>query len=93
MFGFIKKWCWRQWYLRWFTSMMFFGWNVLSVDPLTCVSMNNQEFKVRPEIISINSNEALFYLYSVKISKSSGSFSNINDPCVKWCVPDAVKDI
>ena len=32
--------------------MTFFGCNSLKF-----VSMNNQEFKVRPEIISINSNE------------------------------------
>ena len=35
--------------------------------------MNNQECKVRPEIININSNEPSFYPYSVKISKCSGS--------------------
>ena len=36
---------------------MFSGCYVLSVNPLKCVSMNNQECKVRPEIIDINSNE------------------------------------
>ena len=43
--------------------------------------------------VNINSNEPLFYLYSVKISKCSGSFSNINDPYAKLCVPDVVKGI
>ena len=42
--------------------------------------MNNQEYKVKPEIININSNEPLFYPDSAKINKCSGSCSNINDP-------------
>ena len=29
--------------------------------------MNNQERKIRPEIINVNSNELSFYPYSVKI--------------------------
>ena len=45
--------------------------------------MNNQECKVRLEIININNNDSSFYLYSVKISKSSGSCNNINDPYAK----------
>ena len=68
--------------------MTFFGCNSLKF-----VSMNNQECKVRPEIISINSNEPSFYPYSVKISKCSGSCNNINDPFAKLCVPDVVKNI
>ena len=53
--------------------------------------MNNQECKIRPEITNINSNEPLFYLYSV-ISKFSGSCSNVNNPYAKLCVPDIVKN-
>ena len=69
-------------------AMSFFSCNALK-----CVSMNNQECKVRPEIININSNEPSFYPYSVKISKCSGSCNNINDPYAKLCVPDVVKNI
>ena len=47
--------------------MMFFVCNVSNVNPLKCVSMNNQECKVRPEIININSNKSLFNPYNVKI--------------------------
>ena len=53
--------------------------------------MNNQECKVRPEVININSNEPSFYHYSVRISKCSGSCNNINDPYAKLYVPDVVK--
>ena len=45
--------------------------------------MNNQECKVRLEIININNNDSSFYPYSVKISKSNGSCNNINDPYAK----------
>ena len=49
-----------------FFDRITFNCNALSVISLKCVSMNNQECKVRPEIININSNEPLFYPCSVK---------------------------
>ena len=61
-----------------------------SCNALECVSMNNQECKVRPEILNININEPLVYPYSVKIDKCSGSCNNINDPYAKLCVSDAI---
>ena len=42
--------------------------------------MNNQARKVGPEIINVNSSEPIFYPFSVKTSKCSGSGNNINDP-------------
>ena len=73
--------------------MMFFGYNILGVNSSKCVSINNQECKVRPEITNINSDEPLFYPYSIKVKKCSGSCNNINDPYSKMCVPDVVKYI
>ena len=35
--------------------------------------MKNQEFKVRPKIINVNSNEPTFYPFSIKTSTCSGS--------------------
>ena len=55
--------------------------------------MNNEACKARPEIININSKNPVFYLFSIKISKCSGSCNNINDPYPKICVPDVVKDL
>ena len=55
--------------------------------------MNNQECRIRPEIININGNEPIFYPYSIKVNKCSGSCNNINDPYAKLCVPDLVKNI
>ena len=67
--------------------------SLVSMTPLTCISVNNKECKVRPEIINVNSNEPVFYPFSIKTSKCSGSCNNINDPYAKRCVPDAVKDL
>ena len=55
--------------------------------------MNNQECKVRHEIVNINSNEPLFYPFSMKTSKCSGTCNNINDPYAKICVSDVVKNL
>ena len=72
------------------STLMFFG-SLSSVNPLKCVSMNNQECKVRPEVVNINSNELLFYPFSNKTSKCSGSCKNINDLYAKLYVPDVIK--
>ena len=55
--------------------------------------MNNQECKVRPEIVNVNSDEPVFYPFSIKTSKCSGSCNNINDPYAKMCVSDVVKNL
>ena len=47
--------------------------------------MNNQECKVRPEIVNVNSDEPVFYPFSIKTSKCSSSCNNINDHMLK-CV-------
>ena len=41
--------------------------------------MNNQECKVEPEIVNVNSNQPVFYPFSFKASKCSGSCKNIKD--------------
>ena len=48
---------------------------------------------VLADIININSNEPLFYPYNIKVNKCSGSCNDINDPYLKLCVPDVVKNI
>ena len=58
MFGFVKR--------ITVSTMMFFGCNLSSVNPLECVSMNDQECQVRPEIVNVNSNKPLFYPLSIK---------------------------
>ena len=67
--------------------------SLVNATPLSCISMKNQECKIRPKIFDINSNNPVFYPYSVKINKCSGNCNNINDPYAKNCVPDTVKDL
>ena len=72
------------------------GLTVLSssiTDGLNCVPMNNQKCKVRPKIVDINSNNSMFYPFSIKVNRCSGNCNNINDPYAKICVPDIVKDL
>ena len=57
------------------------------------ISINNQECKARPKIIGVNNNEPVFYPYSIKGNKCSGSCRNINDPYAKLCVPDIINYI
>ena len=58
MFGFAKQ--------IFVLAIMFFSFSILNVNSLKYVSMNNQWCKIRPQIIIINSNEPIFYPYSVK---------------------------
>ena len=51
MFAIIKKYSLQQWNFL----------VAIYVNPLKCVSMNNQECKIRPQKININSNKPLFY--------------------------------
>ena len=62
-------------------------------NALDCVSMKNRECKVRQETININSNNPIFYPFSVKINKCSSNCNNINDPYVRICVSDTVKNL
>ena len=48
------------------STLMFFG-SLSNVNPLECVSMKNQECKIRPEIVDVNSNNPIFYTFSIKV--------------------------
>ena len=72
MFKFIKKY--------FFTAMTNFDCSALSINRLKYVSINNQECKIRSEIVDVNSNESLLYLCSIKINKCRCSCNSINDP-------------
>ena len=82
IFSFIKK-------------VFFLGLTILSnfTNALDCISMKNSECKVRSEIISFNSNNPMFYPFSITVNKCSGNCNNINDPYAKICVLDAIKNL
>ena len=72
MFKFVKK--------VFFTGLTILSDFTNANSLLNCISMRNQECKVKSEIVNVNSNEPVFYPFSIKISKCSGSCNNINDP-------------
>ena len=84
IFGFVKK-------------VFFIGLTNLSsftsVNSLSCISMSNQPCKARPEIVNVNSNNPIFYPFSIKTNKCSDNCNNINDLYAKICVLDIVKDL
>ena len=84
MFVFIKK-------IFYIGSL--FSSSLVSKTPLSCISIKNQERKVRPEIINVNNNNPIFYPFSIKINKCSGNYNNINNPFAKIRVPDVMKDL
>ena len=57
--------------------------NPLNATPLKCISVTKQECKVRQIIVNVNSDEPVFYPFSIRTSKCSGSCNNINDPYAK----------
>ena len=67
--------------------------NPLRANKLSCISMNNQECKARSQIVNVNSNNPIFYPFSIKTSKCNGNCNNINDPYAKMCVSDVVKNL
>ena len=68
MFGFVKK--------AFFAGLTILS-TLMSVNSLSCISMNNQECKVRPEIVNVNSNEPVFCPFIIETSKCSGSCNKI----------------
>ena len=88
MFGFIKK--------AFFTGLTILSsvnplnaiplsTALLNATPLKCVSVTNEECKVRPEIVNVNSDEPVFYPFSIKTNKCIASCKNISDSHAKMC--------
>ena len=67
--------------IRLIKKVLFLTFTILSnfTNALGCISMENREYKVRPEIISLNSNNPMFYPFSIKVNKCSDNCNNIND--------------
>ena len=84
MFRLIKK--------VFFTGLAFLS-TLTIIHLLSCISMNNQECMIRPQIVNLNRDEPVFFPFSIKTSKCSGSCNNNNDPYAKLCVPNVVKNL
>ena len=63
------------------------------INPLKCVLVSNQECKVRPFKMNINSYDASIYPYSILVNKCSSSCNNVDDSYAMLCVPDVVKSM
>ena len=62
MFGFVRR--------IFVSAIMVFSYNISSANELEYFSINNQECKVRLEIVNINSNEPIFFPFSIKTSNT-----------------------
>ena len=60
---------------------------------LECISIKNQQCKVRPKLVDVSSNNPIFYPFSVQINRCSGNCNNINDPYARIYVSDTVKNL
>ena len=66
---------------------------VLIIVPLKCYSLDNQECKIRPEIINVNNKEFIFYPYKIKMNRCVGSCNTIDDPYGKTCFANYIENI
>ena len=82
---------------RFVKKLFFVGLTILSdftnANSLSCISMNNQECKTRPQVVNDNGDEPVFFPFSIEISKCSGSCNNINYPYAEICVPYVTKNL
>ena len=67
--------------------------SLLNAIPLSCTSMINQECKTRPQVVNVNSNNPIFYPFSIKMNKYSGNCNDSDNPYAKICVPDFIKNL
>ena len=74
------------------SAMMSFS-SLPNINPLECISIKNQECKERCEIVNVNSNNPIFYPFSIKINRCKGNCNNINDPYARTCIPDTAKNL
>ena len=69
VFGFLKK-------------VFFIVLTILSsftnANSLSCISMNNQECKTRPQVVNVNGDKPALFPFSNETSKCSGSCNNTN---------------
>ena len=77
----------------WLINLAISLFSIFKVKALECISVINEKCMSRPKIINLNKDEPVFYSLSIKVNKCSGDCNNINDPMVKLCVPNIVKDM
>ena len=89
IFGFVKN----VFFIGLTILLSFTNANSLNAVPLSCISMNNQECKTRPQVVNVNGDEPVFFPFSIETSKCCGSCNNTSYPYAKNCAPDVMKNL
>ena len=63
---------------------------ISTVNSLKCVSLKNQECKVREVVVK---SEHMTFTYNFKVNRCIGSCNNISNPYSKVCIPDIIKNV
>ena len=60
---------------------------------LKCISLNNLPCQTRPTLVNINSNQPLYYPFTISVNKCGGSCNTIDDPNTRAYVPNKVRNM
>ena len=63
-----------------------------SKGPIKCLTLNNRLCQAKPTL-DTNSDETLFYPFTVIVNTCRGSCNTIDDPYARVCVPNKVKNV
>ena len=65
-------------------KVFFIGLKILSgftnANSLSCISINNEECRTKPQVVNVSEDKPVFFPFSIKTSKCSGSCNDINYP-------------
>ena len=84
IFGFVKK---------LFSVGLIILSSLTNLISLSCISMNNQEYKTRSQVVNVSGDEPALFPFSIKTSKCRGNCNNINYRYAKIYVPDVAKNL
>ena len=62
-----------------------------SKEAIKCLTLNNRPCKARSTLVNMNSDETIFYPFTVSINKCGGSCNTLDDPYTRVCVLNKVK--
>ena len=71
-----------------------FGESLVSYSKgsIKCVSLNNHPCQAKPTLVYKNSDETLFYPFTVSVNKCGESCNTINDSHARVCAPNKLKN-
>ena len=61
--------------------------------PVKCVSMKNQQFKIRLTLIDLNLDELHYHSFIISINRCHGSCNTVEDPFCRICVHNRIEDL